>query len=310
MADPGELVKQTSIIVCTIDRLQDLARCMESLQAFRSAGAEIIVVDNGPLHTAVEEIARRHHARITIEPRRGVSRARNAGIRAAAGSVLAFLDDDSVADSHWLPLLLAPLQDSRVAAVVGIMEAQSVADEASHALDRLHRAQFPLSRQAFGAPIGKDLFPLRFALIGNATMAIRRETFERFGLFDTRFGRGARIGSGEEPDLLVRFLLGGQSIVAEPAAKIFHRHSTEWRGVQRWAFYSGCGHTAILAKYFLQRPELRGAILRYVLARLRRRGGLPNLPAMAPSPLPRGAFLLGSLYGPLAFLVSGQNPVE
>ena len=108
MEIPGELLKQTSIIVCTVDRLTDLEECLKSLRPFRAAVAEIIVVNNGPHLAAVEEIAQRHGARVVTEPQRGVSRARNAGIRAATGNILAFLDDDSVADPNWLPLLLAP----------------------------------------------------------------------------------------------------------------------------------------------------------------------------------------------------------
>ena len=310
MDDLGELVKQTSIIVCTVDRLPDLARCLESLQAFRGAGAEIVVVDNGPLNAAVEEIAERNHAKVIVEPRRGFSRARNAGIRTARGAVLAFLDDDSVAAADWLPFLLAPLMDSRVAAVVGRIEPQTLADHASQTLDRLHHAQFPKSPVMLETSACQESFPLRLALVANANLAIRRDAFVRFGLFDERFGRGARIGSGEDAELFLRLLRGGSRIVVEPAARIFHRHSTEWRGVRRWAFHSGCGHTAILTKYFLQKPELRGAILRYVLARILRRGGLPGLPVVGPSPLPQFPFLFGSIYGPLAFLLSGTNPVQ
>ena len=104
----------------------------------------------------------------------------------------------------------------------------------------------------------KSSFPMRSALVGNANMAIRREAFDRFGYFDTRMGRGTRIGSGEEPDFLLRILLGGAKIVVEPAARILHRHSTEWRAVRRWAFQSGCAHTAILTKYFLQESLAAG----------------------------------------------------
>src|SRR5208283_5039376 len=108
MEVPGELLKQASIIVCTVDRLTDLEECLKSLRPFSATVAEIIVVNNGPHLAAVDEVARHHGARVVTEPRRGVSRARNAGIRAATGKIMAFLDDDSLADPDWLPLLLAP----------------------------------------------------------------------------------------------------------------------------------------------------------------------------------------------------------
>jgi GT2 family glycosyltransferase len=306
MEIPGELLKQASIIVCTVDRLTDLDECLKSLRPFCAAVADIIVVNNGPHLTAVQEVAGRHGARVVTEPQRGVSRARNAGIRGATGNILAFLDDDSVADPDWLPLLLTPFRDPQVLAVAGSIFAQTLADPVSQAFDYLHRAQFPESPITVDGNTEQNSFPMRSALVGNANMAIRREAFDRFGYFDARFGRGTRIGSGEEPDLLLRILLGRAKIVVEPAARIHHRHSTEWRAVRRWAFQSGCAHTAILTKHFLREPSLRGQILRYATSRLHRRRA-PEASAATNLKLPRVPLLLGSLYGPLAFLLSERE---
>ncbi len=306
MDDPVELVKQTSIIVCTVDRLTELEECLKSLRPFHSVGAEVVVVNNGPHLAAVEEVARRHAARVVLEPRRGVSRARNAGIRAAAGNILAFLDDDSVAAPDWLPFLLAPLSDPQVLAVAGSIFSQTLADPVSQAFDFLHRAQFPKSQITLDGNTEQSTFPMRTALVGNANMAIRREAFDRFGCFDTRFGRGTRIGSGEEPDLLLRILLGRARIVVAPGARILHRHSTDWDAVRRWAFRSGCAHTAILTKYFLQEPAWRGPILRYAASRLRRQPA-PELSATTQLKIPRMPLLLGSLIGPIAFLFAGKQ---
>jgi GT2 family glycosyltransferase len=306
MAISDELSKQTSIIVCTVDRLKELDECLKSLGAFTLGGAEIIVVNNGPNVAEVAEIAKRHNARAVNEPKHGVSHARNAGIREAAGKILTFLDDDSVAAPEWLTCLLAPLVEPQVLAVIGSIFPQALNDPASQALDHVHRAQFPKLRTVFDGNDGSSPFPMRAALVGNANMAIRRMVFERFGYFDTRLGRGTRIGSGEEPDLLLRILLGGGKIVAEPRARILHRHSSAWTDVRRWAFRSGCAHTAILLKYFLQQPSLRGRIIDYAASRLRRR---PRHEASASARLkvPRISLLGGSLWGPFAFLLSGKE---
>ena len=303
---PGELLKQVSIIVCTVDRLTDLEACLDSLQPFRATIAEVVVVNNGPYVAAVEEAAKRHGARVVTEPHRGVSRARNAGIRAAVGNILAFLDDDSVAEPNWLPLLLTPFLDPLVLGVVGSVWAQSLTDPVSQAFDRMHRARLPTSQLTLQAGPEVDSFPIRMALVGNANLAIRREAFDRFGYFDPRFGRGTRIGSGEEPDLLLALLLGGAKIVIEPAAGIFHRHPTDWRALRRWAFQSGCAHAAILTKYFLRESSLRGAILRYAASRVLLRPKDQSRPP-ANAKIPRIPLLLGSLYGPVALLLSGKK---
>jgi GT2 family glycosyltransferase len=305
MEPPGQLQAETSIIICTLDRPADLARCLESLQPFRPAVAEILIVNNGPRLAPVAEIARRFGARVVTEARRGVSRARNAGIRAATGSIIAFLDDDTLADANWIPLLVAPFRDPQVLAVVGSVWPQTIDNPVSQAFDRMHRALLPESQLTSQAPREENPFPLREALVGNANMAFRREAFERFGQFDARFGRGARIGSSEEADLLLRILRGGAKLVVEPAAGIYHRHPTARGALRKWAFQSGCGHTAILTKYFLKEPSLRGAILRYTGGRvLRQRTGKPG---SVPFRVPRMPLLLGSLYGPVAFLFSGKG---
>ena len=211
-----------------------------------------------------------------------------------------------MADPDWLPRLLAPFRDPKVLAVVGSILAQTLGDPVSQAFDYLHRAQFPGSQLMLGGDATERSFPMRAALVGNANMAIRREAFDRFGYFDWRFGRGTRIGSGEEPDLLMRILLGGAKVVVQPEARILHRHSTEWSAVRRWAFQSGCAHTAILSKYFLQKPSLRGSIVRYALSRLGWRP-TPDASAATKFNVPRIPLLVGSLYGPIAFLLSGKE---
>jgi GT2 family glycosyltransferase len=307
MEIPGESLKQLSLIVCTVDRPADLARCVASLLPFQEAGAEIVVVNNGPSSSAVEEIATSHGARVITELRRGLSCARNAGIRAATGAILAFLDDDAQADPEWIPRLLAPFADPRVLAVVGSVGAQTVADPVSRIFDRIYLAHMPESQLLLEAPRETHPFPVRLAMQGTGSnMAIRREAFNRFGCFDTRLGRGTRIGSGEETDLFLRLLRGGGRIVVEPAARIVHRHPTESDAVRRWAFQSGCAHTAILTKYLLQEPTWRGPILRYAASRLRR-PPVPETSTAAPPQVPRIPLLLGSLYGPLALLLSGKE---
>ena len=302
----GDLLNETSIVVCTVDRLQDLECCLKSLLPFSAAGAEVIVVNNGPRAAEVSAIAARYNAGVIRARRRGVSRARNAAIHAAKGSIMAFLDDDSTADPDWLPRLVSPFQNPEVFAVVGSIAAQTLADPVSQAFDSLHHAQFPETATTLDWNTAQESFPMRSALVGNANMAIRREAFNRFGLFDTRFGRGTRIGSGEEPDLLIRILLGGEKVMVDPAAQIFHRHSTKWSSVRNWAFTAGCAHTAILTKYFLQDRSLRGRIIRYATSRVRRK---PDHEAgeQARNRVPKIPFLLGSLYGPWALLMSRKR---
>ncbi len=301
------MLNNASVVVCTLDRLQHLEMCLQSLDPFQRQGAEVVVVNNGPHHDDVAAVAAPHVVRLLDEPRRGLGRARNSGIRAARGGIIAFIDDDARAGPDWLPRLIAPFDDPEVYAAAGALAADPSSDPVLQAFDRLYRAGLPPARVTHEATQDPTGFPLRLAMQGiGMNMAFRRDAFERFGYFDERFGRGARVGDSEETDRFFALLRGGVKIVFEPSATVIHSFPTDWRAFRRSLFHAGCGHTALLTKCFLEEPALRGKVLRYVASRLGRKA------EQAPSPdasadFPRLPLLLGSLYGPVAFLLSGKN---
>ena len=110
-----------TVVVTTCDRLQLLAVAVEALerQTFRSF--EILVVENGP-ERGVRQFCAAKRIRYLHEPHRGLSRARNAGGRAARGEVVAFIDDDSTPQADWLERLVEPFRDPRVGAVTGTIQ--------------------------------------------------------------------------------------------------------------------------------------------------------------------------------------------
>src|SRR2546423_8783649 len=110
MLHPRPLV---TVIVCTRDRPDSLGPTLDSLARQSLRSFEVIVVDqsrSGATREIVEERGRSdgrfHYLRLT-EP--GLSRAYNAGIRAAIADTLAFTDDDCTAPEDWLPAGPPPL---------------------------------------------------------------------------------------------------------------------------------------------------------------------------------------------------------
>lgn len=304
---PAELSKQVSLIVCTVDRLADLERCLASAEPFRAELEEIIVVNNGPLAAAVADIAARHGARVVTERRRGIAKARNAGARNALGKIIVFLDDDAQAVQNWLPHLISSFSDPTVDAVMGAVQAEDPCGPVQQCFaDFVNRGR-PDGPVRFDARAARDPFPLRMAMSGfTMNVAMRRDVFERFGYFDERFGRGTRIGSGEDPDFFFNVLRLGGRIVFEPRATVLHRWPADERAWRRSIFNSACGHTALLTKYFLEEPALRPQIRHYIVSRLRRERAT-GVSGSAGTRIPRLPFLLGSLYGPIAFLLSRKK---
>lgn len=118
---------EVSICVCTYKRPALLLQLLESLatQTFPLASFEVIVVDNDQSASArpvIMQTAQRYPAltvRYEVEPIQGISYARNKTVALAAGELLAFIDDDEWAVSHWLADLVESMAKLGVDAVLG-----------------------------------------------------------------------------------------------------------------------------------------------------------------------------------------------
>jgi glycosyltransferase involved in cell wall biosynthesis len=119
------MTQDISVIICayTEDRWSDLVAAVESVQQQTLPPREIIVVvdfNPGLLKRAQEHLL----DVIIVENRRtrGLSGARNSGIAVAKGNIIAFLDDDAIAEPNWLEHLVEYYADPRIAGVGGKIE--------------------------------------------------------------------------------------------------------------------------------------------------------------------------------------------
>lgn len=94
-----------SAVVCTYDRYDLLESAIEALLRQSFSDFEIVIVDNSQDKARAQKHATRYAGQenvvYVLEPRPGLSRARNAGIAASHGSVVAFIDDDAIPDADW-----------------------------------------------------------------------------------------------------------------------------------------------------------------------------------------------------------------
>ena len=107
-----------SVVVPVLNAARTLAGTLDALARLRPPPLEILLVDNGSVDGSRELlkafVAGRAggKASLIVEPRRGASAARNAGIRAARGEVVAFTDADCLPDAAWLEHLALPFADA------------------------------------------------------------------------------------------------------------------------------------------------------------------------------------------------------
>lgn len=227
---PGD-ASEVSVVVCTRDRGEDLARCLDSLLACDPAPGEIVVVDNDPSGPSTRRVVEdRPSVRYVAEPRPGLSAARNAGVAAATGGIIAFTDDDVTVAPGWLGPLLEGFADPQVGAVTGVVlpaRLDSVASAtfeltygglAGSLLPARYDASFlrpPLTPASDAAPVWR--------IGAGANMALRRAAIDAAGPFDERLGAGAA-GCSEDSEMMYRLLAAGWTCIYDPAAVVFHRH--------------------------------------------------------------------------------------
>ena len=112
---PDERVPKISVVVCTYNGSATLSECLESLTGLVYPDYEVIVVDDGSTDSTPSIVPGFPVKYIRLEKNGGLSRARNAGMNAAEGEIIAYIDDDATADPHWLYFLAASLKRTAVA---------------------------------------------------------------------------------------------------------------------------------------------------------------------------------------------------
>ena len=191
-----------SVIIPTCNRASFLEKAVRSVLAQQLPCFELIVVDDGSIDDTAVRVAQLATEaivpiRLLHQENRGASAARNLGIRAAQGSLLAFLDSDD----WWLPQKLA-VQAATMAAHPGF--------PISHTREIWYRGGQRLNQKKKHEPPHGNIFTasLGMCVIGMSTVMVRREVFDRYGLFDETlpccedYDLWLRIGC-KEPFLLV-----------------------------------------------------------------------------------------------------------
>src|SRR5205807_3888849 len=107
-----------SVVVCTYNGARTIRDCFEGLERLAYPDYEVIVVDDGSTD-ATAAIAREYDCRLIQTENRGLSNARNTGLKEATGEIVAYLDDDAYPDPHWLAYLAATFLSTSHAAVGG-----------------------------------------------------------------------------------------------------------------------------------------------------------------------------------------------
>jgi Glycosyl transferase family 2 len=271
-----------TVVICTRDRETGLRRTLASLERQTDPEFQVVVVENGsrvPYSAAVVAESALRYCEAVTEPRPGLSRARNRGLEAVTTELVAWLDDDEVADPGWMHRVKQGfMHETKPAGVSGVMLPAELETEAQVRFEQyggFHKGRdmTPQVLQAGTPTVLSPLYPLpSFGAGGN--MAFRTAELKATGGFDPCLGAGTRTNGGEETGPLSLILQSGQTLLYWPAAITWHTHRREMEALRKQLWGYSAGLSGFYASMLRSRPAVAFDLAR--MAPLLFRDFLPN----------------------------------
>ena len=221
-----------SVLICTKDRRDDVARALASLRAagVERAGVEIVVVEETARPQPIPGVRY-----VPLPPDgRGFAHVRNRAVEAAKGSLLVFVDDDCEVERGWLDALLAPMADPAVAGTAGAVLVRDC-NAVGYAENILG---FPGGGLRYLAAAGGRVVPTSF--LSTCNCVYRRTAVERVGGFP------ALAALGGEDSLLAERVSARWPCRYAPGAIVYHKPRQRLAAIFPWFVRRGRAELRIL----------------------------------------------------------------
>jgi GT2 family glycosyltransferase len=216
-----------SVVVCSYNGARTIRDCFEALQGLDYPNYEVIVVNDGSKDRTAA-ITNEYGFKLINTENRGLSCARNTGAEAAAGEIVAYIDDDAYPDPDWLKYLAHTFMTTDYAAVGG----PNIAPHGDGAIAEC-------VAHAPGGPVHVLLNDRDAEHIPGCNMAFRKSALMEIGGFDPRFRT-----AGDDVDVCWRIQQQGWQIGFNPAAMVWHHRRNSLRAY--WRQQKGYGKAEAL----------------------------------------------------------------
>jgi glycosyltransferase involved in cell wall biosynthesis len=264
-----------SVVVCAYNGASTLDECLSSLKELDYPCFEVILIDDGSTDQTFEIAGNYTNVRRIRVPNGGLSHARNLGIEAARGEIVAFIDSDAYADPDWLYYMVSALEEHKAAAVGG---------------PNLSPVQDRFTAQCIDESPGNPTCVLvdneRAEHIPGCNMAFRKDAFKTVGMFDAQHR-----AAGDDVDLCWRLLVADQKIVYHSSAVVWHHRRPTISAYLRQQKGYGFAEAHLQRRYpgrfnFFGYPVWEGGVYDSVHSHLRK----ANLPLLFQPKIYRGQF--------------------
>ncbi|HYT17155.1 MAG TPA: glycosyltransferase [Thermoplasmata archaeon] len=216
-----------SVVVSTLNGAATLRDTLVGLEQLDYPDYEVIVVNDGSTD-GTPQIASEYQVRLITTKNQGLSAARNVGIRAAAGEIVAFIDDDAYPEIHWLRFLALAFLEGKY---VGVGGPNLPPPDDGWMADAVANAP--------GGPNPVLLSDTVAEHIPGCNMAFRKDALEAIDGFDSRFR-----SAGDDVDVCWRLRDRGGLLGYSAAAVVWHHRR---RSIRRfWRQQVGYGKAEAL----------------------------------------------------------------
>ncbi|MBI3910592.1 MAG: glycosyltransferase [Armatimonadetes bacterium] len=230
---------EVSVVCCAYNAAATLDETLASLARLNYPDYEVIVIDDGS-RDATAEIAARYPCRLIRTANGGLSRARNLGINAARGEIVAFIDADAAADPDWLYFLVTRLEEQNAAGCGGPNLSPPGDPEPAQRVAR-----------APGNPVHILLDNEAAEHIPGCNMAFCKSALKAVDGFDSVY----RV-AGDDVDVCWKLLERGETLAFSPVAIVWHHRRQSLRAYLRQQQGYGVAEALLEARY----PERYGLL--------------------------------------------------
>jgi O-antigen biosynthesis protein len=224
---------KVSVVVATYNGARTIETCLDSLQRLNYPDYEVILVDDGS-RDATPEVAKRFPTvRYLPQTNQGLSAARNTGIQAARGEIVAFTDDDCRADEDWLYYM-----------VDGLLRSDFVGMGGHNFLPPEDSCMAAAVVVSPGGPAHVMLTDREAEHIPGCNMAFYKWALEAIGGFDPIFRK-----AGDDVDVCWRLQENNLKIGFSPAAFVWHYRRSTVKAYRRQQIGYGEAEALLIGKH-------------------------------------------------------------
>jgi O-antigen biosynthesis protein len=235
--DTSALLPRTprvSVVVCSYNGGATLDECLRSLAALEYPDYEVILVDDGSTDDTRAIVARHPTVRAIHQENLGLSAARNAGLNAATGSIIAYTDSDCFVDRDWLTHLVDALERDGHVGVGG----PNLTPDDGWLVACVAASPGQPTHVLSGDEIAEH--------VPGCNMAFRRDALRAIGGFNVDYRR-----AGDDVDVCWRLQDAGMTLTFAPGAVVWHHR----RNTPRAYFRQQAGYGEAEALLWFDHPD-------------------------------------------------------